>query len=97
MHFSTYFGIIYYKNALNRKARGKHKPHSVSGMLLYAATDEAVQPDNDYIMSGNRISLKTLDLNKDFSDIKAQLDAIVADHFSKLKDTVKPALFGNTD
>ena len=49
---------------------------TVSGMLLYAHTDDAVQPDNDYQMSGNQISVKTLDLNCDFPLISAQLDAI---------------------
>ena len=52
----------------------------VSGMLLYARTDEKIQPDNDYMMSGNKISVKTLDLNCDFSEISAQLNAI-ADGF----------------
>ena len=28
-------------------------PHTVSGMLLYATTDEAIQPNNSYQMSGN--------------------------------------------
>jgi 5-methylcytosine-specific restriction enzyme subunit McrC len=50
-------------------------------MLLYAATDEAIQPDNRYRMSGNQISVKTLDLNKNFSEISAQLNRIVEDHF----------------
>lgn len=50
----------------------------VSGMLLYARTDDAIQPDNDYQMSGNKISVKTLDLNADFSTIAAALDAIAA-------------------
>ena len=50
-------------------------------MLLYAATDEAIHPDNSYQMSGNKISVKTLDLNKDFREIAAQLNAIVDDHF----------------
>ena len=49
----------------------------VSGMLLYARTREDVQPDHDYSMSGNRISVKTLDLNQDFDVIKKQLDNIV--------------------
>lgn len=49
---------------------------TVSGMLLYARTDDTVQPDNDYQMSGNQISVKTLDLNADFSFISEQLDAI---------------------
>lgn len=51
---------------------------TVSGMLLYARTDDAVQPDNDYQMSGNQISVKTLDLNNDFSVIANTLDLIAA-------------------
>ena len=49
---------------------------TISGMLLYARTDDAIQPDNDYQMSGNQISVKTLDLNCEFAVIAAQLDAI---------------------
>ena len=48
----------------------------VSGMLLYAATDEEVQPDATYRMSGNRISATTLDLDRPFEEIRAQLDGI---------------------
>lgn len=51
-------------------------PHEVSGMLLYARTDEAIQPDNSYMMSGNRISVKTLDLNCEFGEIAGQLNII---------------------
>lgn len=54
----------------------------VSGMLLYARTDETIQPDNVYQMSGNQISVKTLDLNREFTDIAAQLNAIVDEHFN---------------
>lgn len=57
------------------------EPDKVDGMLLYAHTDETIQPDNIYKMSGNKISVKTLDLNKDFSEIVAQLNEIVKDHF----------------
>jgi 5-methylcytosine-specific restriction enzyme subunit McrC len=32
-------------------------------------------------MSGNKISVKTLDLNKEFKLIAAQLDKIAEDHF----------------
>lgn len=56
-------------------------PHTVSGMLLYASTDEPIQPDNSYRMSGNKICVKTLDLNCDFSDISQQLNNIVIEHF----------------
>ena len=54
----------------------------VSGMLLYARTDEEIQPDNEYMMSGNKISVKTIDLNRDFTEIAAQLNKI-ADEFLK--------------
>lgn len=54
--------------------------NEVSGMLLYARTREEIQPDHDYSMSGNRISVKTLDLNQDFEMIKNQLDSIVDDY-----------------
>ncbi len=49
---------------------------SVAGMLLYAKTDEEHYPENVYRMSGNTIEVRTLDLNKDFNEIKEQLDDI---------------------
>lgn len=51
---------------------------TVSGMLLYAKTDDAIQPGNDYQMSGNQISVRTLDLQCDFALISKQLDSIAA-------------------
>jgi len=48
--------------------------HEISGLLLYARTTAAVQPDGDFSMSGNRISVKTLDLNQPFENIARQLD-----------------------
>ena len=42
-------------------------------MLLYAKTDEQLVPDNTFQMSGNTISVKTLDLNQDFIHIAKQL------------------------
>ena len=55
--------------------------NKVSGMLLYAATDEAIQPNQRYQLSGNQISVRTLDLNQEFSVIASQLDGIVMEHF----------------
>lgn len=52
-------------------------------MLLYAKTDEEVYPDGAYQMSGNAISVRTLDLNRPFEEIRAQLDGIVEAHFSR--------------
>lgn len=51
---------------------------TVSGMLLYARTDDIIQPGNRYQMSGNQISVRTLDLHCNFTVIAAQLDDIAA-------------------
>lgn len=56
--------------------------YTVSGMLLYARTDETILPNNEYLMSGNKISVKTLDLNCEFEIITSQLKSIVDSHFS---------------
>lgn len=56
---------------------------NVSDMLLYAKTEETITPDCSFVMGGNRISFKTLDLNKEFKLIAAQLDKIMEDHFCK--------------
>jgi 5-methylcytosine-specific restriction enzyme subunit McrC len=50
---------------------------NVSGALLYAKTDEEITPNNEYMMSGNKIWVKTLDLNTHFVKIKQQLDELV--------------------
>ena len=78
LHSNNLYQIFTYVK--NKDSEFGDKPHEVSGMLLYAQTNEAVQPDNTYMMSGNRISVKTLDLNCEFSAIAAQLNAI-ADGF----------------
>lgn len=79
LHSGNLYQIFTYVK--NKDKEFGDKPHTVSGMLLYAATDEAIQPNNIYQMSGNKISVKTLDLNRDFSEIAAQLNAIVDEHF----------------
>ncbi len=65
------------------KNQDKTESGNVSGMLLYAKTDEAITPDCRYLMGKNRISVKTLDLSKDFKLIAAQLDRIAEEHFGK--------------
>ena len=52
------------------------KPHVVSGMLLYVKTDDDIYPENEYLMSGNRIEVRTLDLDGDFEAIRSQLNSI---------------------
>lgn len=65
----------------NKDAELRKIPHEVAGMLLYANTDEAILPSNSYQMSGNRVMVKTLDLNCDFSIIVRQLNTIVEQYF----------------
>ncbi len=55
---------------------------NVSGLLLYAKTEEEITPNMDVVMSGNRISAKTLDLNKDFTYISKELKTIVTDYLA---------------
>ena len=59
--------------------------HKVSGMLLYAKTNDNHLNPNDYQMSGNKISVRTLDLNCEFKEIQKQLD-LIADVFSENKE-----------
>lgn len=59
------------------KNEDKYNTGNISGMLLYAKTDEKINASNDYSMSGNKIGIRTLDLNTDFVLIKKQLDDIV--------------------
>ena len=80
IHSDNLYQIFTYVK--NKDASFGNKAHKVSGMLLYAATDEEIQPDNSYMMSGNKISVRILDLNRDFSLISAQLNAIVDEHFA---------------
>ena len=79
LHSGNLYQIFTYVK--NRDSEFGEKPHKVSGMLLYAKTDETIQPDNTYQMSGNRISVKTLNLNTEFADIASQLDRIVKEYF----------------
>ncbi|WP_026658197.1 5-methylcytosine-specific restriction endonuclease system specificity protein McrC [Butyrivibrio sp. AC2005] len=61
----------------------KENTGMVSGMLLYAKTDEEFQPKNRFSMGGNSIAVDSLDLNLPFSDISGQLEKIVSDYFPR--------------
>ena len=50
----------------------------VLGMLLYARTREAVQPNERFLMDGNEIHVRTLDLAGQFGDISSELEDIAA-------------------
>ena len=79
LHSGNLYQIFTYVK--NKEIELAAQPHEVSGMLLYAKTDETVLPNNTYMMSGNKISVKTLDLDCDFSEIVNQLNKIVELHF----------------
>lgn len=79
LYSANLYQIFTYVKNKEYELRGTQ--HKVSGLLLYARTDEEILPDNTYFMSGNRIDVKTLDLNCNFDEIKAQLNSIVKDFF----------------
>lgn len=81
-----------YTYVKNKEAQVKDADRKVSGMLLYARTNELLAPDDVYHISGNKISVKTLDLKKEFSCISAQLDQIVEDQFGIEKSRTGPGL-----
>ncbi len=83
VHSGNLYQIFTYVKNKEADFASTHEQHSVSGMLLYAKTDEDVQPDGVYQMSGNQISVRTLDLNQPFETIRSQLDSVAEAHFSK--------------
>lgn len=90
---SDHFGKkIYHSHNLYQiyayvKNADKAKNGSVSGMLLYAKGDEDITPDSDSVISGNSISVKTLDLSQDFSSIRLQLEKVANNlHHTELEN-----------
>lgn len=86
IHSQNLYQIFTYVK--NRSYQFEEEDNTVSGMLLYAKTDEEIQPNNVYQMHGNQISVKTLDLNLPFVEIAAQLDRIVDSHFSDITKSI---------
>lgn len=62
------------------KNQDKENTGNVSGLLLYAKTDEAIVPGGSVCLGGNRIGAETLDLNVDFREIARQLDSIAGQY-----------------
>lgn len=59
------------------KNQDTRRDGSVSGLLLYARTDAAEQPDLDVVVQGNRLGARTLDLNQPWEYVSAQLEGLV--------------------
>jgi 5-methylcytosine-specific restriction enzyme subunit McrC len=75
LHSANMYQIFTYVKNQDATNTGK-----VSGLLLYAKTDETITPDCCFAIGGNKISVKTLDLNVDFKLISLQLDKIVEEY-----------------
>lgn len=75
LHSNNLYQIFTYVKNFDRDMTG-----NVSGMLLYAKTDENVLPKNIYKMSGNMIVVETLDLGVDFALIRKALDDIADEY-----------------
>lgn len=80
LHSNNMYQIFTYVK--NRDYEFGDEEHTVSGMLLYAKTEEEIQPNNVYQMHGNQITVKTLDLNLPFREISNQLDIIIKANFN---------------
>ena len=80
IHSQNLYQIFTYVKNMDKENTGK-----VSGMLLYAKTEEQMTPNADFLMDGNQISVKTLDLNQEFENIKEQLEEIAHRYLIKQK------------
>ena len=80
LHSGNLYQIFTYVKNLEHKNKG-----SVAGCLLYAKNVDIQDLDLPYKICGNDIVVKTLDLDKDFKCIRAQLDAL-ADYLYFLQD-----------
>lgn len=54
---------------------------NVSGLLLYAKTEDEVFPEGEpFVIGGNSIGARTLDLNNSFDLISTQLESVIYDY-----------------
>lgn len=72
IHSANMYQIFTYVKNFDVEDTGK-----VSGLLLYAKTDEDITPDLSASFGKNRIRVKTLDLNQKFSGITQQLEELL--------------------
>lgn len=79
IHSGNMYQIYTYIKNCDKTHTGK-----VSGMLLYARTEEEIAPRLDVAIDGNRIMVDTLDLNQEFEAIERQLREIVTKIFADL-------------
>ncbi|MBR3564123.1 MAG: 5-methylcytosine-specific restriction endonuclease system specificity protein McrC [Clostridia bacterium] len=90
IHSGNLYQIFTYVK--NKEYELRNISHEVSGMLLYAKTDEEIQPEGEFIMSGNKISVRTIDLSSDFEQIKSTLDGIAESYYGLSRTVSKNGL-----
>lgn len=73
---SIHSGNLYQIFTYTKNMAANRPDTDVSGMLLYARTSNALQPNDRFRMEGNVIYVQTLDLSLDFADIESQLGSI---------------------
>lgn len=73
LHSANMYQIFTYVKNYDKDQTG-----NVAGMLLYAKTNEEITADLAVTLGNNKFWVRTLDLNKEFEDIKNQLYAIQA-------------------
>ncbi len=88
LHSNNLYQIFTYVK--NMTTGFKDKFSKVSGMLMYARTDEEFQLlEKEYHMSGSQIAVITLNLDCDFEEVAGQLNKIVELYFGLSADKDK--------
>lgn len=78
---NIYQMYAYVKNQEAQLQQGGNTPHSVSGLIMYAMTDDEEQPHLNFKNTGNLICARSFDLNTDWSEIRKQLDNVISEFF----------------
>ena len=76
LHSANIYQIFAYVKNEDKASSG-----NVSGLLLYAKTTEETEPFLSVVMGGNKIEVRTLDLNRSFHEIARTLDGIAVSVF----------------
>lgn len=76
VYSSDLYQIFAYVKNYSLQKTVEDPDQEVMGLLLYAKTDDHEQAHGDYQMSGNKIMVRTLDLDQEFMGIKQDLDQI---------------------
>ena len=74
---NLYQMYAYVKNKADEKEKDGYDPSGVRGLILYAKTEDEEELDLEYSMRGNKIFVKTLDMNDDWDKIEGRLNSFI--------------------